>query len=443
MAPAYHQFSESDGFFYVAIPADADKEMRQVFFPMPVTQNDDLSFIRALRAELGKEAPDTSNAARGDLFSELFGALNKENALPGIEPGDAKVTEAIESEKAKVKQSLAKVENHQLELLLTMREMEVITLRGASMKNDKKGMTLYHSKSAADQPVNERAIEILFAAGFPPKEVKGSCFLTCTEEFVDRDNLTPIWRRCDFKLEDCSTGATWVKEIREEREKSGAKERDEIQWMESLPKNDTPAYASGKTEIYAWSQTDEEVDIIFEQSHFKDIRATRQDITVKFKERSLYVRLRGKVLVNNLELFGQVDPWDCCWTFDQASHELQVTLIKAENGQAWGDLGKAKKPKAAADISEVVIKPGTAANPTAAQQASEASTLPLPVTSTLGGSKAEALRRRSSWPKRVLAAVVIGYYAMVFSARHSTQSNDAFLTASAAEREELVQLEGQ
>ncbi|CAE8719862.1 unnamed protein product [Polarella glacialis] len=407
MAPSiYPAFAADDGFFYVAIPPSTDEEMRQVLFPTPITKNDDLSFVRALRADLGQEAPHTDTAARGGFFEELFGKQGDgPQALAGGEP-EAVAAKEFRKEKDRVKDTLAKVESHQLELLLSMRNLEVITMQKACFETGVKGMALYHGgKSAENQPRNDRAIEILFAAGFPPKDLRGICFLTRTEEFMERDNLAPIWQRVDFVLGDCCTDAPWVKEVREEREKTGQKERDETEWLSSM-QVDVPTLACGTNDKYAWRQTDEEVEIQFVPGPFRGIRATKRDIVVKIQPRSIFVRVRGRVLLKDLKLFAEVDPSSSYWTFDQETFELQVTLCKAEPEEAWGELGaevvKAERPGTPAEAhssSEPMPEPTIIAD----EPKGVPSALPAP-----------ALRRRwTSWPRAIAAACLIYYLAVL------------------------------
>ncbi|CAK9110960.1 NudC domain-containing protein 1 [Durusdinium trenchii] len=184
-----------------------------------------------------------------------------------------------------------------------------------------------------------RAMNLCLAAGFPPKELRGTCFLSRTEEFVERDSVDPIWRRCDFTLKDCSNDAEWLKDARRDREESGLKQKEDAEWFSSLEDCQAPM-AEGKSDLYAWKQTEEEVDIVFDPGPFAGIRATKKDIAVKFSRRSLFVRLRGRILCPDVELAAEVDPENSFWTFDRDRMELQVTLSKTPAGTMWRSLLK-------------------------------------------------------------------------------------------------------
>ncbi|CAK9110962.1 unnamed protein product [Durusdinium trenchii] len=73
------------GFSYVAIPPGSE-DMRQVYFPFPVSQLNDLDFIRALRGELGKEA-FAIEGLRSKLLEELATSSTTRSELLRIQGG--------------------------------------------------------------------------------------------------------------------------------------------------------------------------------------------------------------------------------------------------------------------------------------------------------------------------------------------------------------------
>ncbi|CAK0860330.1 unnamed protein product, partial [Prorocentrum cordatum] len=174
--------------------------------------------------------------------------------------------------------------------------------------------------------LNSRANALCAACGLPPKSLRGPCFLSRTEEFMPDGNENPSWRRCDFRLADCRSDAAWVQELREGRERSGARADEDRKWFESLEDGDEQL-PSGGNKDYSWSQTDDEVEVTFSPAAFRGIRATKRDVTVRISARSLFVRLRGRVLASG-PLHAEVDPLESTWTYSQGSYELQVTLAK-------------------------------------------------------------------------------------------------------------------
>lgn len=312
----------ADGFFYVAIPAD--EAMRQVYFPSQVTELNDLSFIRALRAELGKEALAT-DGLRQKLLEEL---VDSSRVGPNQRATANTLQKDMLQEEDRLRDALQKVDNDQLELLASMRTFKVIALRNPTQDSAKKGVFLYH-EDTQEGPVNQQATNLCLAAGFPPQDIRGTCFLSQTEDFFERDCLKPIWRRCDFTLQDCNENAQWFKDARRARDESGLKQKEDAEWFSGLKDGGAPM-AEGDSDLYAWKQTSDEVEVVFHPGPFTGIRATKKDIVVKFSRRSLFVRLRGRVLCQDVVLAGEVDPENSFWTFDRSSMELQVTLSKAE-----------------------------------------------------------------------------------------------------------------
>jgi hypothetical protein len=124
--------------------------------------------------------------------------------------------------------------------------------------------------------------------------------------------------------------------LRAEREKSGLKAEEDRRWFESLP-DGGGALPSGSTEAYSWVQSEEEVEVVFSPGPFRGICATRRDLTVRIGRKSLFVRLRGRLLLD-ATLSGEVDTGSSYWTFGQDKYELQVTLVKVASCKTWPDL---------------------------------------------------------------------------------------------------------
>jgi len=148
-----------------------------------------------------------------------------------------------------------------------------------------------------------------------------------------RDDNNPSWRTCDFNLKDCSSEANWVKDAKRYREQSGLKAKADQMWFENLPE-DKPPLPAGEADQYVWQQSDEEVEVTFRSQLFRGIHATRRDVTVKIGALSLFVRLRGRVLLD-AKLHREVKPSVSYWTFTQQTHELQISLVKEKREIAW------------------------------------------------------------------------------------------------------------
>ena len=385
----------ADGFFYVAIPA-CNEAMRQVYFPFQVTELNDLCFVRAIRAELGKQAIVT-DGLRQKLFEELVGSSQNKVAAK----------KDFLQEQDKVRDALQKADSDQLELLASMRTFKVIVLRDPSQDSAKKGVFLFH-EDTEEGPANERAMSLCLAAGFPPKDIRGTCFLSQTEEFLERDCVNPIWRRCDFTLKDCSNDAQWFKDARCLRDASGLKQKENAEWFSSLENSEAPL-AEGDSDLYAWTQTQDEVEVVFHPGPFAGIRATKKDIDVKFSRRSLYVRLRGRILCPEIDLAGEVDPENSFWTFDRARMELQVTLSKAKAAE-WKSFLKAKVSNATSFKEEAAPKTGV----TGDEPVVDAGDVEAGADTTGDLPQLPAPRRRGRW--RSVFPVLLLYYVLLLLA---------------------------
>lgn len=315
-------------FAYVRIPAALELPIEQETFPHEVTHHSDFRFIRHLRVSLGCQAVDAGGSCRGQLLEDLFGSEAAQGA-------DVK---EFAMEKESLRKGLELIEDQQLELLLSLSELGFVHLTQPDLALGTTGKTIVHGGlAAANLPLNERAMELCSACGFPPKPLHGPCFVTCTEAYLESGDNNPGWRRCDLLLRDCSTDAPWVQELRYHREKSGFREADEREWLASLPDSASAPPPSGANDTYTWHQADGDVEINFSRSPFSGIRAVKRDVTVRITSKHVFVRLRGRVLLN-AELFSEIDPGQSCWTYIQARHELTVLLVKSDPSALWPDL---------------------------------------------------------------------------------------------------------
>jgi len=336
------------GFNYVVIPAKPEDKMHQVYHPERSVRYDDLSFIRKVREILVHEA-------RAPCLDEYRENLRKDLFDFSSEPQDNdRVRRGVREEKDRVEDALQKIGDDQLELLQSMTSLKGVTLADPSKTPDKKGVFMFYANDS-DNPVNSRAIDLCWTAGLPPEEVRGTCVLSRTEEVVEEFCRDPIWRRCDFTLDDCASHAAWLQEARQRRVESGQKREDDSRWFANLADCEAPM-PGGAIDGAVWKQSDDEIDICFDAGPFAGIRATRRDINVQYTRRTLFVRLRGRVLCN-AELAGEVDPQGCYWTFDRDRYALQVTLCKS-NATVWEQLIRREvRPGEVACPKNVLITP--------------------------------------------------------------------------------------
>ncbi|CAE7878540.1 unnamed protein product [Symbiodinium microadriaticum] len=323
------------GFYYVVIPSKPEDKMYQVYHPERSVRYEDLSFIRTVREILFHKAQAPCiDEYRKNLRKDLFDLSSEP------QDNDREVRCGVREEKDRVEDALRKIGDDQLELLQSMTSLKGVTLVEPSKSPDKKGVFMFYTKSS-DNPVNSRAIDLCWTAGLPPEEVRGTCILSRTEEVVEEFCRDATWRRCDFTLDDCASHAAWLQDARQRRVESGQKREDDSRWFANLADCEAPM-PGGAIDGAVWKQSDDEIDICFDAGPFAGIRATRRDINVQYTKRTLFVRLRGRVLCN-AELAGEVDPQGCCWTFDRDRYALQVTLCKSR-AMAWERLIRREVP---------------------------------------------------------------------------------------------------
>nr|ACU45281.1 unknown [Karlodinium veneficum] len=299
------------GFIFVHVPALLDKPIEALLYPEEVTKRTDVRFIRHLRMLFGHELKEV----------QPIDPKQKEQKVRDL-CGSA-IAEECES-------FLQRVECEHLDLVLALTSIDTLVLTLPTLASNTKGVSLYHDgKCKNSLPLNERATDLIKACGLVDKKFYGSCYLTRIEEFMESGDMKPSWRRCDFTLRDCSSDATWVNDLRTSREQSGKQTEEERKWFESLPDRDSEQ-PRGETQDYLWSQTDDEIEICFKPEWFRAIRAVRRDITVRICPRSLYVRLRGSVLLD-VELRHEVKTADSCWVFTQASTNCRSLSRKQQS----------------------------------------------------------------------------------------------------------------
>jgi len=267
--------------------------------------------------------------------------MESSSAAPRVEESE------IQSERKKAMSCLAKAEDGQLELLTLLTSVDMICFTSPCLASGTKGVTLYHNKSTSDVP-NERAMRLLDACGFASQLLCGWVFLSAEKEYIAEYDEKPSRIRCDFTLKDVGSDVSWVRELRERREQSGAKAEAEREWFDTyIPQpfeesEGDSLLAGGETATYVWRQTYSEVEISFRPQLLQAIHTTKRDIKVRFCVNSLLVQLRARVLLDLV--LTAVDPSDCTWTFDPCTCELQLFLTKAD-ARVWDSLGTDRQPE--------------------------------------------------------------------------------------------------
>lgn len=320
------------GFFYVEIPAENEKPMVEHFFEQGVNQKTDYLFLRHLKSQLGHAPISTDEKSRKDLHHDLVSA-------------DATGALSDEIQSTELAQNIAKIDDSYLELLLTLTSVETIVLCEANYSTGKKGVSLVHGgQHGGELPLNFRGAALCDACGFPPKVVRGSCFVLRSEAYTEEFDANPTWRRASIFAADCRSDSSWVTELWHARERSGALRDDNIEWFKSLPDGDDANLASGETATYSWCQTDEEIEISFRPGPFQCIRASSRDITVRIQPWKLCVGLRDRILMD-VVLQHEVNPSGSSWTYSMDSSDLHISLEKTDGECAWSSLQKEQQPQ--------------------------------------------------------------------------------------------------
>jgi len=299
-------------FKYVLVPATANDAMQELEYPediVDLTNDTFRSFVEKYFANKGETVDRDVLLAQ---LQERTGVNMKEKVGSGeIQP------EAMEK-----MLSLTSVEIFPVQL-----PVKEFGFHGVSVYLDDKGVS-------KDLELNNRVSGLVQACGYPGQTFRGDCF-------VGRifDDTEDEWRRMSFTLEDCSTDALWVSQVKQQRANRSSSDMTSLAGKigaknpAHLMMGDDAA-PKGETEEYKWRQEDDEVEVTFKKEGLQ--KSDVKLVKVTFQRQRLKVDVKGEVLVD-ANLFGITTPDECTWTVSDGV--LQVTLVKASSDR-WDKLLK-------------------------------------------------------------------------------------------------------
>jgi len=317
------------GFKYVFIPVDPEMPLIEERFPLRTCTRNDVLFIRHVWNTFGIEAVGTSKADKNRFLLSQMSQISNSN--------DAKSSQAM----FELRNTLNKIEDDHLELTMMLMSLGSVTLATANSNKGARGIQLYHAGSAVKADVveqellNHRAMSLCNACNLPPNIIFGDCILAAREEYTEEYDEAASWRRCDFTLADCRSDAQWVLELRKNTRQDTREKSELVDVLKRIPDAPGPKHMqSGACEKYAWNQCDTDVEITFSPGALRSIRARKTDVTVRITATRLYVRLRGRMLMDS-ELYAEVDPDASYWTMIQTTFDLHITLRKKKIANRW------------------------------------------------------------------------------------------------------------
>jgi hypothetical protein len=233
--------------------------------------------------------------------------------------------------------------------------VDIVALTVPMAKTNYTAVSIYQNGNPGNESleVNKRIMGLMDACGLKSKnEIRGDVFLS---RYVDDDN--EIWKRVNFKIEDCSSDALWVKEsakLNIGRSVSGSS-------LSSILANQAAAAANananggqqaavlgekdvafdalninketteGDKETCFWTQTPDEIEGV----SVLPTGITKKDVKVKFLPTRLEVSYNGvKDVKLTGDLGGNVDLDGCTWNFDGKGN-IVVSMEKKQSGSKW------------------------------------------------------------------------------------------------------------
>ena len=195
-----------------------------------------------------------------------------------------------------------------------------------------------HAKQA---PINERACGLAQACGHADQQFRGDCFVS--RYFDDED----AWLREDFRIEDCSSDAQWVKDQKSISKKSPGgmaslsdmyaklgqanSGQQPVKFDQSEEEKRMLALERGG-DGYTWTQTQTEVEV-----RVTVPAGTRgKDLNVAIKRNALIVKHGASPLLHVDRLTAPIDVDESTW--DMGDDCVVMALEKARSG-AWDEIG--------------------------------------------------------------------------------------------------------
>jgi hypothetical protein len=168
------------------------------------------------------------------------------------------------------------------------------------------------------RPRNARAEALASAAGLTGLSIHGDAYVGRCERGESGE------RNVHFSLDELAHDAPWILDAR----------KMHTQRMQSESHADDEHLPSGDAGMYAWKQTEEDVEVTVRGAPTGK-GATRRVKVSYGRGAALQVSFDGEVKVDLDELYDRVAPDDCNWTLEEG--DLVITMEKV-NRRPWANL---------------------------------------------------------------------------------------------------------
>eukprot|EP00525_Craspedostauros_australis_P005589 CAMPEP_0198126772 /NCGR_PEP_ID=MMETSP1442-20131203/45694_1 /TAXON_ID= /ORGANISM="Craspedostauros australis, Strain CCMP3328" /LENGTH=349 /DNA_ID=CAMNT_0043786643 /DNA_START=13 /DNA_END=1062 /DNA_ORIENTATION=- len=230
---------------------------------------------------------------------------------------------------------------------------EIIALTVPTEGNQRKAVSMYANNNAKEDPSqqNLRAMALMQGCGHQNRTLYGDVFVARCHD----DEMKDIWTRVDFTKEDISPESEWCRSARASGGGGGTGSSSAHSLSNSMTKtlggmpqmvssadggaaaSQQPSPSMDGTEIrtdeYAWSQTDDEVEVKFTAP----AGTKGKQVKIKFQRKSIEVKLLDKTVLEG-KLGGTIIVDDSTYTLQDASdnnRELCLTMAKDSPGSLW------------------------------------------------------------------------------------------------------------
>ncbi|KAA8497971.1 Protein BOBBER 1 [Porphyridium purpureum] len=87
----------------------------------------------------------------------------------------------------------------------------------------------------------------------------------------------------------------------------------------------------GRTERYVWTQTLQEVSVVFDKL---PAALSKRDVECHITRQSISLKVKGEVLSHG-ELYALVHPGECFWQLDSHERTITINLEKVAHDEWW------------------------------------------------------------------------------------------------------------
>lgn len=217
--------------------------------------------------------------------------------------------------------------------------VDIVALTVPTVKTNYVAVSIYQNGNPGRDklPVNKRIMGLMEACGLKSTdETRGDVFVS---RYMDNDD--DIWKRIDFKIEDCTSDSAWVKEslnLNKGRNVSGsslssilAQQANQANLNSGAPVTSSSSGDFQNDSKAIWTQTPDEIEAVSPIAE----GVTKRDVKVKFAQERLEVTIKGEPDRNLTgTLGGATDVDGCTWNFD-GNGNIVVSLEKKQSGTQW------------------------------------------------------------------------------------------------------------